>query len=129
MIFKEKWKKIITYSLGQLLDTNLANEWIKVFSSLEQEYTIRKDKVMSSGEKVLLSFMRFLYSWNKEVNLLIIDECDSFLDQDKKNLFIMTINELACHMAVYISCHETALSQFFHDGFVCSKPNEVSCEN
>lgn len=124
-----QWKNIITYSLGQLLDPNLANEWMKVFASLEAEYTIRKDKIMSSGEKVLFSFMRFLSSWNNEVNLLIIDECDSFLDQEKKKLFIMTINELACHMAVYISCHETALSQFLHDPFKYSKPSVALCEN
>ncbi|WP_028388640.1 ATP-binding cassette domain-containing protein [Legionella fairfieldensis] len=129
IISQVQWKKTVTYSLGQLLDANQANEWMKIFISLEAEYTIRKDKVLSSGEKVLLSFMRFLSSWNNEVNLLIIDECDSFLDQEKKKLFIMTINELACHMAIYISCHETVLSKFLNDSFICSKPNVVSCEN
>lgn len=106
VIFQAQWKNIITYSLSQLLAPHLANEWLKIFASLEIEYIIRKDKIMSSGEKVLFSFMRFLSSWNNEVNLLIIDECDSFLDQEKKKLFMMTIKELACHMAVYISCHE-----------------------
>lgn len=124
-----QWKKTIIYSLGQLLDANLANEWMKIFVSLESEYTVRKDKILSSGEKVLMSFMRFLYSWNKEVNLLIIDECDSFLDHQKKKLFIMSVKELAQHMAVYISCHTTSHGELFYDSLMFSKLDLTSYEN
>lgn len=125
IISQLQWKKTVTSSLGQLLDANLANEWMKIFVSLEAEYTTRKDKILSSGEKVLLSFMRFLSSWNNGVNLLIIDECDSFLDQEKKMLFIMTINELACHIAIYMSSHETILTKFLKNSTIDSKPNLV----
>ena len=104
------WLEPVSYSLSELLTVDLANAWMKVFKDLELEYTGRKDKILSSGERVVLSLMRFFSSWRRDVNLLIVDECDSFLDPEKKTLFINTVNELARHMAVYISCHDRLLS-------------------
>lgn len=106
-----RWRETISHSLHQLLAIDLAKEWMNIFTNLEIEYNIRKDNNLSSGEKVVLSLMRFFNSWNMDVNLLIIDECDSFLDCEKKNLFINTLNGLAGHMAVFISCHDRLLSR------------------
>ncbi|MBA2649878.1 MAG: ATP-binding cassette domain-containing protein [Legionella sp.] len=100
------WMEKISDSTNHLLEPALANEWLGIFKSLEKEYIHRKDKTMSSGEKVILSFMRFLFSWNYNVNLLIIDECDSFLDKEKKYLFTKAINNLSSFMAIYISSHD-----------------------
>lgn len=105
-----RWQEIILHSLNQLLPINLVKEWMNVFIALEIEYIGRKDKILSSGERVILSLMRFFCSWDMNVNLLVIDECDSFLDHEKKTLFINTVNELAQYMAVYISCHDKLLS-------------------
>lgn len=105
------WLEPVSHSLNELLTVDLAKAWLKIFKDLELEYTGRKDKILSSGERVVLSLMRFFSSWNKEVNLLIVDECDSFLDSEKKTFFINTIKELTCHMAVYISCHDRLLSK------------------
>lgn len=54
------WSIKINTSINQLLDCKLANKWLEIFHSLESEYLYRGDKEMSSGEKVVLSFMRFL---------------------------------------------------------------------
>lgn len=104
------WPEPVSYSLNRLLAPELAAAWMKVFRGLETEYTERTNKILSSGERVILSLMRFFCSWNIEVNLLIIDECDSFLDYEKKALFINTVNQLAQHIAVYISCHDKLLN-------------------
>lgn len=113
-----RWEIIIIQSLSKLLAPDLVRKWMEVFIGLESEYTSRKDKIMSSGEKVILSLMRFFSSWNVTVNLLIIDECDSFLDYDKKKLFIETVQALADHMAVYISCHDASLTKFLEKPIV-----------
>lgn len=104
------WLEPVSLSLNELLTVDLAKAWMKLFKDLELEYSGRNDKILSSGERVILSLMRFFSSWHREVNLLIIDECDSFLDSEKKNLFINTVKELARFMAVYISCHDRQLS-------------------
>lgn len=106
---QKRWEETIYYAISQLLSRDLAGEWMKVFISLEAEYHFRQDKSMSSGEKVVLSLMRFFSSWESKVHVLIIDECDSFLDRQKKDLFIKTVMELARHMAVYIGCHMPSL--------------------
>lgn len=113
--YQDAWKTKISHSLKQLLGADLAEKWMKIFLSLENEYTLREDKIMSSGEKIMLSFMRFFSSWDAEVNLLIIDECDSFLDKEKKQLFIMTVRDLARYIAVYISCHDILLSNLLRN--------------
>lgn len=92
-----KWKNQINHSIAQLLETRLANQWKKIFISLEYEYISRKNKTMSSGEKVILSMMRFFASWNNKVNLLIIDECDSFLDVHKKS-FLWNLSIILRHI-------------------------------
>ena len=107
----QTWSEPVSYSLNRLLTPELAAAWMKVFRGLEIEYAERTNKILSSGERVILSLMRFFCSCNIEVNLLIIDECDSFLDYEKKVLFINTVNQLAQHMAVYISCHDKLLSE------------------
>lgn len=108
-IFNEQWKIKINKSISQLLDKPMANKWQRIFNSLEYEYISRRTKAMSSGEKVILSVMRFFASWNANVNLLVIDECDSFLDVDKKTLFIQTIDRLSSSMAIYICTHDSSL--------------------
>lgn len=109
------WLEPVSHSIHRLLTHELATAWIKVFHGLETEYTDRANKILSAGERVILSLMRFFCSWDIEVNLLIIDECDSFLDHKKKALFIDTVNELAQHMAVYISCHDKILNESFNE--------------
>ena len=107
--YRTQWKTRMIDSISRLLDTTLAQQWIIIFLSLEIEYTNREDKNMSSGEKVIISFIRFFVSWDSAVRLLIIDECDSFLDHDKKILFKEAVNSLSRHMAIFISCHDSSI--------------------
>ena len=107
--YRTHWKTVMIDSISRLLDTTLAQQWIIIFLSLEMEYTNRVDKNMSSGEKVIISFIRFFVSWDSTVRLLVIDECDSFLDHDKKNIFKEAINNLSRHMAVFISSHDSSI--------------------
>ncbi len=102
---KENWRSKINQATHELLPPDLAAEWMKIFMSLEQAFFCRKEKGLSSGEKILLSMMRFFYSWNNEVNLLIIDECDAFFDSEKRKLFFQSIQIIANHLAVFITSH------------------------
>ena len=103
---RTEWKAKMRDSISRLLDSSLAQQWIIIFQSLEIEYTKRGEKNMSSGEKVIISFIRFFVSWDNTVRLLVIDECDSFLDHDKKILFKEAVNHLSRHMAIFISSHD-----------------------
>lgn len=102
----KSWQKKINETINYLLPAALAKKWEQIFISFEAEYIRRNDKIMSSGEKVILSFMRFLTSWDINVNLLIIDECDSFLDKEKKSLFLESILNISSFVAVYICSHD-----------------------
>lgn len=116
------WQLLIRKSSEQLLGTHLAKQWMNIFRALEKAYDSRQEKTMSSGEKVILSFMRFFFSWNREVNLLIIDECDAFLDQKKQRLFMETVKQLAHSMAVYITCHDNSFNEHLEKTMICYQP-------
>jgi len=103
---KTLWNEKVRYSLYKLLSNNLACKWFKIFSTLESEFIKRNNNSFSSGEKVVLSFMRFLFSWNAHVKLLIVDECDSFLDDENKELFLQSLMSISLSMAVYIGSHD-----------------------
>lgn len=102
----KSWKSLIFNALNSLTDAKLTNHWMQAFTTLEHKYLNRANKIMSSGEKILLSFMRFLSSWNEKVYLLIIDECDTFLDIETRKIFNLTLDKIAAHMAIYISRHQ-----------------------
>ncbi len=100
------WKNDLINSINILLNEELAKVWIQLFISLEKKYIKRNDKSMSSGEQVLLSLLRFFVSWNKKVKVLIVDECDSFLDKKNRELFIAAIKDISSHLAIFISGHQ-----------------------
>lgn len=100
------WKDICYKNSQYLFNDELTKKWINIFENLEYEYNNRIEKKFSSGEKVVFSFIRFLASWNSNVKVLIVDECDAFLDITNKRLFAETLNVLSKHMAVYISSHD-----------------------
>lgn len=105
LIIDDEFSYKINFSLMRLLEPATVGQWRKIFAFLESEYLARQAKIMSSGEKVILSLMRFFASWNDKVKLLVIDECDAFLDFHKKELFKKTIHELSQKLAVYICTH------------------------
>lgn len=100
----EDWTVLIMRTLQQLVSRDLVDKWMKIFLLLETHFYRRKNREFSSGEKVLISLMRFLSGWHNGVKLLIIDECEAFLDGSKKPLFRKTITEISAFMAVFV-CH------------------------
>ena len=70
--------------------------------------------------------MRFFCSWNEYVKLLIVDECDAFLDYENKQLFTQTLSELSKYMAIYISFHSL---DFDHDYMSLINLNSHKCGN
>ena len=116
--YKSIWLKIIEENVTQLLGPKLSKEWFKIFQNLETKYVIRNNNSFSSGERVLVSIMRFFFSWNQKVQLLVIDECNAFLDLEKKKLLNQTIDILSSKIAIYMVSHEGALiehGQLFHE--------------
>ena len=122
-ILNDRWVTKINQSLAKLLEPAPAKEWMDIFLSLESEYIRRENKTISSGEKIILSLMRFLASWNKDVCLLIVDECDSFLDHDKKQLFIEMLNILSSSMAIYIVSHDASFKKSGYHDKITPSPN------
>lgn len=102
----KKWDEHINKALFILFDQNLAQNWINIFTDLEYKFNLRGNKLLSSGERVILSFMRFLSSWNCNVKMIIVDECEAFLDFDTRKIFELTLQILSKNMAIYMSSHE-----------------------
>lgn len=100
------YKPLLFVKLKYLFSSELSLSLQQKFVELEKKFCDSKHTGFSSGEKILVSLMRALISWDREVNILIIDECTLFLDKEVKTLFIRCIKELALRTAVYLSAHE-----------------------
>ena len=120
------WQALATRTLHKLLSPQLSQQWFDLLIRLENEYFLRQDRNISSGEKIILSVMRFFCSWNEYVKLLIVDECDAFLDYENKQLFTQTLSELSKYMAIYISFHSL---DFDHDYMSLINLNSHKCGN
>lgn len=101
------WKQLLHDKMSSILTGELIKELSKAFFLIEDQYYKRRNARFSSGEKILISLMRALTSWNKEVSILVVDECTVFLDQNIKTLFLRCIYELSNSIAVYLSAHES----------------------
>ena len=99
------WQVVVRDRMRCLFDRSLTEKWLLKFGELEAKYKQREDKRLSSGEKVMLSFMRFLISWDASVKILVIDECDLFLAHDMRKLFYQSMDRCSKYMAVYMSTH------------------------
>lgn len=117
------WRNKAHRTMHHLFDYDLRASWTRIFDNLECEYNNRTEVIFSSGEKVIFSFIRFLASWEPSVSLLIVDECDSFLDRERKILFAKTIQCLAKHMAIYISSHDKEFKNILLNDYAVTKNN------
>lgn len=101
-----QWFNRVKINTFMLFSREIAEQWLQVFTDLNYKYNNRAANTLSSGERVILSFIRFICGWTSDVKLLIIDECEAFLDQNNKKLFNLSVNQLAVNMAIFISNHE-----------------------
>ena len=92
-----------------LLSINLIYELKCFFSTIEEKFSQKMDGGLSSGEKILISILRALTSWNKEITMLVTDECVAFLDFKSKNLLLRCLNELSSIIPIFISSHESVM--------------------
>lgn len=96
----------IKSNIEMLFSHALAIKWLDVIKDIKKKYYQRNRKEFSSGEKIIISCLRFFASWVPEARILVIDECESFLDSDKKQLFFDSLIELSNYLAIYITSHE-----------------------
>lgn len=102
-----EWQVILKNNIQDYLTDTLIQELIQTFLRIENNFNQRDNKQLSSGEKILISLMRALTSWNAKVAILIIDECSNFLDIKIKNLFLKCIYELSKNTAIYFTSHDS----------------------
>lgn len=103
------WEHVITHRVTPLLGVSLTYQWLDLFRTLEARYNQRLDKSFSSGERVMLSFMRCLLSWSNQIKILVIDECEAFLAPDVKQHFVQSIDKLSQKTAIFMSSHQLTL--------------------
>lgn len=100
------WQSILQKNLQEHLTPAVLQKLINILILVENNFNTRSNKQLSSGEKILISLMRALTSWNNKISILIIDECSMFLDIKIKDLFLKCISEISKNTAVYITSHE-----------------------
>lgn len=114
------WKKCLAKKMKRQLSADLLQALFSFFSGLEEKFYQRENHHLSSGEKVLISLLRALTSWNPAVFILVADECLAFLDLSAKSLVLRCLNELSRSIAIFISSHELISSQQFTQISECS---------
>lgn len=101
------WQSLLTVKTKYLFTTQLHHELQKTFKQIEAKFYRREFKQFSSGEKILISYMRTLASWDKDISILVVDECTAFLDTKMRALFLQCLCQLSDRVSVYITTHET----------------------
>lgn len=100
------WLTILNDKMTGILSKNTINDLKCFYLAVEEKFHQRLNGHFSSGEKILLSLLRALTSWNNQVFILIADECTAFLDFKSKYLFLCCLYELSNIIPIFISSHE-----------------------
>lgn len=90
--------------LDALLPEAIAGFWKAKLNDLELIWGLRPGN-FSSGEKVVLSFFRALAYWDASTEVLVVDECDSVLDQRTASVFQASLMSLSQKVAVWYVSH------------------------
>jgi len=94
----------INHHLQMSVKPDLIKSWLQQLKILRSKFE-KSNYKLSLGERVILSCLRNWVCWNSNIKLLIVDECDSCLDQTNKKLFLQTLNQLSQQVAIYIVSH------------------------
>lgn len=107
------WRTLLAIKTKYLFSNSLRKELLQVFNQIESRFSRGKHGCFSSGERILISCMRALASWDKDVSHLVVDECSAFLDyKDYKMrpLFLQCLNELSIRVSVLLLTPESIKS-------------------
>lgn len=99
------YKAILALKLKYIFSKDLYTNLLTNFYILNSKFE-SSNHIFSSGEKVMISLMRAVASWDANVKILVIDECSVFLDSEVKKLFMRCVDELSRITAVYFTSHE-----------------------
>lgn len=97
-----EWQPWLAIIMKYLFSKELLIELQQVFKQIESKFYQRKQSSFSSGDKILISLMRVLASWDKEVSILVVDECTALLDTQLNALFLKCLAELSVRTSVYL---------------------------
>lgn len=100
----EKGRERLHERLESLLPEAIAGFWKAKLLDLENIWGLRPGN-FSSGEKVVLSFFRALAYWDEKTEVLVVDECDSVLDQRTASVFQASLMSLAQTIAIWFVSH------------------------
>lgn len=115
---EEDWERLIQNTPPTLLSQGTRDRWTIILRSIAakwQDRVAHQDTNLSSGERVIISFIRALTCWDNNVRLLVVDECDAVLDSSTRDLFLETLQEIAEQCSVYFISHTNhSIGSFQH---------------
>lgn len=100
------WANLLDQKMSDVLSRHLIDDLNYFFSIIEEKFYKRVNGQLSSGEKILISLLRALTSWNKKISMLVTDECIAFLDPKSRGLLLRCLDELSHVIPIFISSHE-----------------------
>ncbi|MGI9877880.1 ATP-binding cassette domain-containing protein [Vibrio chagasii] len=91
--------------VSHIISQEILQEWRSKLISLSERFGEREQFSLSSGELIQLSLFRALYNWNDQTNVLMLDECESWLDRGTRKLFLKTIREMSGKVTILFVSH------------------------
>ena len=102
---EEPWIERIEQNMAMFVTTPVLKAWTQILGDLQAKYDGIEGYQLSSGERIILSFARAWFYWDAAVQLVLIDECDGFLDVTKRALFMETIRLVSIKLPVFMVSH------------------------
>lgn len=98
-------KSLMFFKFKYMFSQNMCKQLQEKYFYLEEK--INSDNVIFTKEdRLLLSLMRMLASWDTEVKIIIVDDSKLFMNNDLRSMFFKCIKELSIFAAIFISINE-----------------------
>lgn|GEM_PF-5541350 len=106
---KNHWLNHLSLHLQHYLPNTLTQQWLTCFYKLSNKYDNHREYQLSNGERVILSCARMWWGFDKHVRIIMVDECDAWLDTHHKKMFLDTLQALSKHLAIFYVSHQQRL--------------------
>lgn len=101
------WQSFLSIKTKYLFSKELRSQLLQIFNQVESKFCQRDHKAFSLGNRILMSLMRTLASWDKDVSILIVEGWPTSLGTKMRVLFLQCLNELSIRASVFITSQET----------------------
>jgi hypothetical protein len=105
------WQPLLAIKTKYLFSKELHQHWLQLCQQVEWRFYQIPRKALSISDRILISCMRALASWDMNVSTLVVNASLACLEPNVRTIFLQCLNELSVRASIVIIATTTGDEQ------------------